>query len=227
MGPSIFRAAWLVARKDLAIELRTRTAFISSVVFSMLGLAIFYFAWSPTAVAPANLAPGVVWVVFTLAAILAVQRSFTVEQAERAGDALLVAPIDREAIYLGKAIANVVFVGAIQLVTVPVAALFYGLPFGDTVPTMLGIGVLATIGLVSVGTLFASMAVNSRMAELLLPLLSLPFFLPVVMAAGQSTQRLIAGRPLSESIGWLKLLVAFDLVFLVVCTLAFPYTLEE
>ena len=92
---------------------------------------------------------------------------------------------------------------------------------------MLGIGVLATIGLVSVGTLFASMAVNSRMAELLLPLLSLPFFLPVVMAAGQSTQRLIAGRPLSESIGWLKLLVAFDLVFLVVCTLAFPYTLEE
>jgi heme exporter protein B len=227
MAPSLFAAAWIVARKDLAIELRTRTAFVSSVVFSMMGLAIFYFAWSPTAVSSADLAPGVVWVVFTLSAILAVQRSFGIEQVERAGDALLVSPIERESIYLGKAIANVIFVGAIQLVTIPVAALFYGLPFAATVPFMLGVGVLATVGLVSVGTLFASMAVNTRMAELLLPLLSLPFFLPIVMAAGQSTQRVVAGRPIAEAMGWLKLLVAFDLVFLVACTLAFPYTLEE
>lgn len=227
MGPSLLSAAWIVARKDLTIELRTRTAFISSVVFSMLGLAVFYFAWSPTAVSSSDLAPGVIWVVFTLSAILAVQRSFSIEQVERAGDGLLVAPIDREAIYLGKAFANVIFVGGIQLVTIPVAALFYGLPFAATVPMMLGIGALATVGLVLVGTLFASMAVNTRMAELLVPLLSLPFFLPIVMAAGQSTQRLVAGRPLAESMGWLKLLIAFDLVFLVACTLAFPYTLEE
>jgi heme exporter protein B len=226
MRPSLARATWIVARKDLLIEWRTRTAFISAVVFSMLGLAVFYFAWSPAAVSPADLAPGVVWVVFTLAAILAVQRSFSIEMVERAGDGLLVSPVDREAIYLGKAIANIIFVGAIQLVTVPVAALFYGLPFGAVVPVMLGIGALATVGLVAVGTLFASMAVNTRMAELLLPLLSLPFFLPIVMAAGQSTQRLVAGRPMSESISWLKMLVAFDLVFLVACTLAFPYTIE-
>ena len=227
MRPSLPAAAWIVAKKDLVIELRTRTAFISAVVFSMLGLAIFYFAWSPTAVSAADLAPGVVWVVFTLSAILAVQRSFSIEQVEKAGDGLLVSPVEREAIYLGKAVANVIFVGAIQLVTVPVAALFYGLPFGETVPVMLGIGALATIGLVSVGTLFASMAVNTRMAELLLPLLSLPFFMPIVMAAGQSTQKLVAGRPMSESIAWLKMLIAFDLVFIVACTLAFPYTLEE
>ena len=225
--PSLMRAALIVAQKDLLIELRTRTAFISAVVFSMLGLAIFYFAWSPTAVSAADLAPGVVWVVFTLSAILAVQRSFSIEQVERAGEGLLVSPIDREAIYLGKAAANVIFVGAIQLVTVPVAALFYGLPFGETVPIMLGIGGLATIGLVAVGTLFASMAVNTRMAELLLPLLSLPFFLPIVMAAGQSTQKLIAGRPMAESSAFLKMLIAFDLVFVVACTLAFPYTIEE
>jgi heme exporter protein B len=227
MRPSMFGAAWTIARKDLLIELRTKTAFMSAVMFSIIGLAIFYFAWSPTSVAASNLVPGVVWVVFTMSAILAVQRSFSIEQADRAGDGLLVSPVDREAIYLGKAIANVIFVGAIQLVTVPVAALFYGLPFGDTVPVMLGIGALATIGLVAVGTLFASMAVNTRMAELLLPLLSLPFFLPIVMAAGQSTQRLIANRPLSESIAWIKMLVAFDLVFVVACTLAFPYTIEE
>ena len=226
-GPSLVRAALIVARKDLLIELRTKTAFMSAAMFSIIGLAIFYFAWSPTAVSAANLAPGVVWVVFTLSAILAVQRSFSVEQVERAGDGLLVSPIDREAIYLGKALANVIFVGAIQLVTVPVAALFYGLPFGEVVPVMLGIGALATVGLVAVGTLFASMAVNTRMAELLLPLLSLPFFLPIVMAAGQATQRVVAGRPASEWMAWLEMLVAFDLVIVFACTLAFPFTIEE
>src|SRR4051812_5540465 len=220
-------AAWLVARKDLTIELRTRTAFVSATVFSMIGLAIFYFAWSASSVSANDLAPGVIWVVFTLSGILAVQRSFSVELPDRAGDGLLVSPIERESIYLGKAIANVIFVGATQLVAIPVAALFYNLPFGDTVPLLLAIAALATVGLVAVGTLFASMAVNTRMAELLLPLLSLPFFLPIVMAAGQSTSRLLNGRPLSEALVWLKMLVAFDLVFLVACTLVFPYTFEE
>jgi heme exporter protein B len=226
-APSIVGSAWLIARKDLTIEFRTRTAFLSSVVFSMLGLAIFYFAWSPSAVAAVDVASGVIWVIFTFSGILAVQRSFSVEQPDRAGDGLLMSPIDREAIYLGKALANVIFIGALQLVTIPVATLFYNLPFGQSIPVLLGVALLATIGLVSVGTLFASMAVNTRMAELLLPTLSLPFFLPIVMAAAQSSNRLLAGRPIGESMVWLKLLVAFDIVFFVACTLAFPYTLEE
>jgi heme exporter protein B len=227
MTPSLAAASWLVARKDLLIELRTRTAFLSSVVFSMLGLAIFYFAWSPSAVSSADLAPGVIWVIFTLSGIIAVQRSFSVEQPERAGDGLLVSPIDREAIYLGKAIANVIFIGAVQLIAIPVAVLFYNLAFGKVVVILFGIAALATIGVVAVGTLFASMAVNTRMAELLLPMLSLPFFMPVVMAAATSTSRLIAGRPYAESAAWIKLLIAFDIVFFTACTLAFPHTLEE
>jgi heme exporter protein B len=227
MTPSIGAASWLVARKDLLIELRTRTAFLSTAVFSMLGLAIFYFAWSPSAVAAVDLAPGVIWVIFTLSGIIAVQRSFSVEQPERAGDGLLVSPIDREAIYLGKAIANIIFVGAVQLIAIPVAVLFYDLPFGRSVPLLLAICALSTIGLVAVGTLFASMAVNTRMAELLLPMLSLPFFMPIVMAAAASSSRLLAGRPLTESASWIKLLIAFDIVFFTACTLMFPYTLEE
>jgi heme exporter protein B len=225
--PSIGTAAWLVARKDLLIELRTRTAFLSSVVFSMLGLAIFYFAWSPSAVSSVDLAPGVIWVIFTLSGIIAVQRSFGVEQPERAGDGLLVSPIDREAIYLGKAIANMFFIGAVEAIAIPVAVLFYNLPFGESVPLLFAIAALATVGLVSVGTLFASMAINTRMAELLLPMLSLPFFMPIVMAAATVTSRVLAGRPMSESAPWIKLLIAFDVVFLTACTLAFPYTLEE
>lgn len=226
MVPSLAAASWLVARKDLTIELRTRTAFLSSVVFAVLGLAVFYFAWSSSAIAAIDLAPGVVWVIFIFSSILAVQRSFGVEQPERALDGLLISPIGREAIYLGKAIANMCFVGVIQLVAIPAAVLFYNLP-SRALPVLFAIAALATIGLVAVGTLFASMAVNTQLAELLLPMLSLPFFMPIIIAAGMTTQRLLAGRPFSESLPWLKMLIAFDLVFLTACTLAFPYTLEE
>jgi heme exporter protein B len=226
-SPGILRAAWCVARKDLAIELRTRSAFLSVVVFTLLGLVIFFFAWDPTAVSPLDLAPGVLWVTFTFAGLLGLHRSFGVEVQDRALDGLLVAPIDREAIFLGKAIANVIFVSAVLLIAVPSVALFYNLPLVRTVSALGFIAFLAAIGLVAIGTLFSSMAVNTRMAELLLPMLSLPFFVPIVLSSAQASTRMLAGRPFDEVLPWLKILIAFDIVFAVACTVAFPYTLEE
>ncbi len=225
--PGMLRAAWLVARKDLAIEFRTRTAFFSALVFALLGITIFYFAWDATAVAAIDLAPGVLWVIFTFSGLLGLQRSFGVEQADRAMDALLASPIEREAIYLGKALANVLFVAGVQLVALPAVALFYNLPMGGIALPLAGLALLAAIGIVAVGTLFSAMAVNTRLAELLLPMLSLPFFLPIVMSAAQTTARLLAGRPAAEAWPWLRILLAYDLVFVVACTLAFPYTVEE
>ena len=224
---SVVAAALLLARKDLAIEFRTRTAFFSAVVFALLGIVIFYFAWDPTAVAAIDLAPGVLWVIFTFAGLLGLHRSFGVEMADRAIDGLLGAPIPREAIYLGKALANLVFVGAVEAITIPAVALFYNMPFGGQGLAITAIALLASIGLVAVGTLFAAMAVNTRLAELLLPMLSLPFFVPVVMPAAQATARLLAGRPVAEVASWLRILVAFDIVFVTACMLAFPFTLEE
>ncbi len=225
--PGVLTAAWLVARKDLAIEFRTRTAFFSAVVFALLGLTIFYFAWDATAVAAIDLAPGVLWVIFTFSGLLGLQRSFGVEQADRAMDALLAAPVDREAIYAGKAIANFLFVAGIQAITLPALALFYNVPLGRVWLPLAGIALLAAVGIVAVGTLFSAMAVNTRLAELLLPMLSLPFFVPIVTAAAQTTARLLAGRPASEAWPWLRILLGFDLVFMVACALAFPYTLDE
>jgi heme exporter protein B len=227
LPPGMLRAAWLVVRKDLAIEFRTRTAFFSALVFALLGLTIFYFAWDATAVAAVDLAPGVLWVIFTFSGLLGLQRSFGVEQADRAMDALLGAPVERESIYLGKAFANVLFVGGIQAVALPAVGLFYNVPLGAIALPLAGLALLAAIGVVSVGTLFSSMAVNTRLAELLLPMLSLPFFLPIVIAAAQTTSRLLAGRPAAEAWPWLRILIAFDIVFVVGCTLAFPYTVEE
>jgi heme exporter protein B len=225
--PGTLRAAWLVARKDLAIEFRTRTAFFSAMVFALLGITIFYFAWDATAVAAIDLAPGVLWVIFTFSGLLGLQRSFGVEQADRAMDALLAAPVEREAIYLGKAFANFVFVAGVQAITLPALALFYNVPLSDVWLPLVGIALLAAIGLVAVGTLFSAMAVNTRLAELLLPMLSLPFFVPIVIAAAQTTARLLAGRPAAEAWPWLRILLGFDLVFVIACAIAFPYTLDE
>ncbi|HEU4632212.1 MAG TPA: heme exporter protein CcmB, partial [Gemmatimonadaceae bacterium] len=110
---------------------------------------------------------------------------------------------------------------------IPSVALFYNLPLGGVWPALAAIAVAAAVGLVSVGTLFSAMTTNTRLAELLLPMLALPFFVPVVMPAAQVTARLLTGRPVAEAWPWLRILLGFDLVFLVACTLAFPFTLED
>ena len=223
----ILLLAWVIARKDLAIEFRTRSAFLSAVVFSLLGLVIFYYAWDPTAVTATDLAPGVLWVIFTFSGLLGLHRSFGVEMEDHAIDGLLASPVSREAIFLGKATANLIFVVAIQAIAIPALAVFYNLPLGGVAVPLVAIAILAAIGLVAVGTLFSAMAVNTRLAELLLPMLALPFFVPIVTAAAQATAKLLSGRPVIEASPWLKLLVAFDLVFVVACTLAYPFTVED
>ncbi len=223
----ILRDAWLIARKDMSIEFRTRSAFLSAVVFSLLGIVIFYFAWDATAVSAIDLAPGVLWVIFTFSGLLGMHRSFGVEQPERAIDGLLASPVARESIFLGKAIASLAFVIAVQAVAIPAVALFYNLPMGRVAAPLAMVALLAAIGLVAVGTLFSAMAVNTRLAELLLPMLALPFFVPIVIPAAQATAKLMSGRPVGDALAWLKLLVAFDIVFVVACTLAYPFTLEE
>lgn len=200
---------------------------MSSVVFALLGIVIFNFAWDPTAVAAIDLAPGVLWVIFTFAGLLGLHRSFAVEQAEHAMDGLLASPIGRESIFIGKALANLVFVLAVQAIAIPAVALFYNLPLDRGMLAIVGIAVLAAIGLVAVGTLFSAMAVNTRLAELLLPMLALPFFVPIVIPAAQATAKLLAGRPPSEALTWLKLLLAFDIVFVAGCVVLFPFMFEE
>jgi heme exporter protein B len=225
--PGTLAAAWLVARKDLAIEYRTRTAFLSSLVFATLALAIFYFTWDESVITAADRAPGVLWVVLTFSALLGFQRSFGIEEHDRGIDALLASPIARESLYLGKAIGNLLFLSAVQLLAIPALMLFYNLPGGQPMLLVAGIAFLAMIGIVAVGTLFSAMAVNTRLAELLLPMLSLPFFVPILLCAAQSANLVLAQRPIGEAWPWLKILIAFDIVFMVACTLAFPLTLEE
>ncbi|MEI6739264.1 MAG: heme exporter protein CcmB [Gemmatimonadaceae bacterium] len=225
--PGFLADSWRIARKDLLIEFRTRSAFLAAAVFAVLSVAIFRFTWDATAVPAIDLAPPVLWVIFTFSGLLGLNRSFGVELADRAMDAMLASPMSREAVFAGKALANLVFVALVQALTIPAIALFFDLPAGAWWWSVVGVAVLAMIGLTAVGTLFAAVASNTRLAEMLLPMLALPFFVPVVIPAAQATALLLAGRPVSDVASWIKMLVAFDLVFVAACTVAFPYTLDE
>jgi heme exporter protein B len=221
------RLALAIAAKDIRAELRSRTALLSALVFAALVLVVFNFARDPTALSPTDLAPSVLWVTFALAAMLAMNRAFTVERENSALDGLLLAPLPREALFLGKLIGNLAFVGTVELVTLPLFTLFFNVSLWPALPGVLGVTALATIGFVAVGTIFGAMAVRTRFAELMLPVLLLPFMVPPLIGAVQVTSRLLAARPLSEMWGWLRLLALYDVVFVTLCTLAFSAVVDE
>ncbi len=222
-----WRAAFALAGKDIRIEWRTKTAFASSMVFTVLVLAVFYFMRDPSVVTLVDIAPGALWVTITFAAMLGLNRAFLLEQENRSLDGILLTPVPRIAIFVGKLLGNLAFVFVVELVSLPLFVLFYDLPIGRQVPALAMVMILATVAFVTVGTLLSSMVVRTRFAELMLPVLLLPFLVPPVVGAVQLTARILAFRPLSELTGWLKLLVSFDVVFLVLCLLLFEATLDE
>lgn len=224
---SLPREAALLAAKDLRLEFRSRTAFLSALVFAVLVLAIFNFARDPTAVSAIDLAPGVLWVTFTFAALLGMNRAFALERENRTLDGLLMAPASRTALFLGKVLANLAFVALVETVALPLFALFFGADLRPALGALAGVIVLATIGFVMLGTLLSAIAVSTRFAELLLPILSLPLLVPPVIAAVQLTARLLAQRPAAELLPWLRLLIAYDVVVAVIALLTFEYTLDE
>jgi len=223
----MLRQAWLIASKDLRLEFRSRTAFLSSLVFTALVLAIFNFARDPTVLSGADLAPGILWITFSFAGLLGLNRAFALERENRTIDGLLLAPVDRHALYLGKAIANLVFVGTVEAVALPLFALFFNVPLVPVLGPLLGVMALATVGFVALGTLLSAIAVNTRFAELLLPVLMLPFLVPPITGAVQMTARVFAGRPIAELSAWLKLLVGYDIVVVLAAFLVFEFTLDE
>ncbi len=226
-SPDLLRHAWIVAAKDLAVEFRARTGILSAVVFVVLVLMVFNFGRDPTAVSNLVLAPSILWVTFTFAAILALNRAFQLELENQALDGLLLSPISRSSIYLGKLLANLLFVAAVEAAGVPLVALFFNVDMWVHITPLALIITLTTIGFVAVGTLFSAMTVRTRFAELLLPVVLLPFMIPPLAWAALATTHVFAGRPLSEVRDWLKMLAVYDVVFVVLALLLFPSTVNE
>ena len=194
---------------------------------AILVLAVLFFSRDPTAVASRDIAPGALWVTFTFAAMLGLNRAFFLEREQRALDAVLLTGIPRSAIFWGKFLGNLAFVGAIEAVSLPLFVLFYDIVIWPYLSSLVLVIAMATIAFVAIGTILSAMAVRTRYAELMLPLLLLPFLVPPLVGGVQLTARLLDGRPLSDLAGWLRLIGAFDLAFVTLAVLLFGVVLDE
>ncbi|MBM4187898.1 MAG: cytochrome C biogenesis protein [Gemmatimonadetes bacterium] len=224
---SFLSAAWGVAAKDIRVELASRTAITTAAAFGVLTLVVLNFARDPTVVSLATIAPGALWVTAAFAGIVALNRSFSMELEQGGLDALLLAPVGRGAIYLGKYLANLAFVVVVDLIVLPVFVLFFNVAPTPALVGILGLLVLAAAGYVAVGTVLAAMTVRTRFAELMLPVLLLVFMVPPMLVGVQATTRLLGGRPMGEIVGWFWFLILYDVVFITLGLMLFPATVDE
>ncbi|MDB5081379.1 MAG: hypothetical protein JWP00_3303 [Chloroflexi bacterium] len=223
--PAYLRVAWEVYRKDVRTELRTKEIFSAMSIFSLLVVMVFVFALPGKLKEAGDVAPGLLWIAFTFAGVLGLNRSFINEKDRGSLEGLLLVPTDRSAIFYGKALGNFTFIIIVELLLAPIFSLLFN--FSVLRLELLPVLLLGTIGFAEIGTLFAAMAVNTRAREVLLPVLFFPIMLPVIIAASQSTAAILANRPFEEINSALGLMIFFDLIFLVVPALLFELVLEE
>ncbi|HLZ59884.1 MAG TPA: heme exporter protein CcmB [Ktedonosporobacter sp.] len=214
---------WAILWKDVRCELRNKQAWTSMGLFALLVLVIFNFAFDLRVDNKVAVAPGALWVAFIFASLLGLGRTIAIEREQGPMDRLLLCPVDRRAIYLAKLLGNVLFIGVVEIVALPVFAALFDVPLG--VGALLPIVLFGTLGIATIGTLFSAIAAATRARELLLPLLVFPLIVPVVIAAVRATGDLLA--PALNEPPWLGLIIAFDVIFLSVSTLLFQYVIEE
>jgi heme exporter protein B len=211
---AFLRQMWVITRKDLRAELRTKEAINASLAFSLVILVLFSFAFDPTEKETVSMSGGLLWIVFAFAGTLVLNRSFAREVPNDCLDALVAAPVSGAALFMGKALANFVLVLAVELVSLPVFGIFYNVHWTTHFWSLMLVLVLGTWGLTVIGTIFSALTVNIRLRELMAPLLVYPMLIPCLMSAMQLSMDLISGKPLGgENQIWLRLLVAFDVIF--------------
>ena len=223
--PTFFHQVWAIIAKDLAAELHTREIFSAMFVFAVLTLLIFSFALDLRGALARAAAPGVLWATIAFAGTLGLNRSMAREQQTGGIEGLLLAPVDRTALFFGKALGNLALMLAVELVLIPLAMVLFDVAFlrGGVLLTML----LGTLGYATLGTLLAAIAVNTRAREVMLPILLLPLLVPLLIAAVQATNGLLEGATWAGIGGWGQILVVYNLLIVAVAMLTFGYVIEE
>lgn len=212
--------------KDVVSEMRTKETISSMLIFSLLIPVIFGFAFDPDNQTIQKVFPGVLWVVIAFSGILGLNRAFQSEKTNDCIAGLMLVTVDRGVIYLGKLISNLIFMLIVELITIPVLFILFDYKMQGSPLSLLLVVLLGTWGFIAVGTFLASLAVNTRNSEILLPVILFPLLVPLLIAAVQATGAIINGDSLSAWSNWVGLLVAFDLIFTVVAWLLFDYVLE-
>jgi heme exporter protein B len=218
---SIFAIVW----KDLATELRSRELLSAMLVFALLVILIFNFALELEPKARLGVTSGVLWATFAFAGTLGLNRSMATEKDRGCLDGLLLAPVDRSAIFFGKAIGNLVFMLVVEAIVLPLYSALYSVNLFH--PGLLVVILLGSVGYVAVGTLLASMAVQTRTRDVLLPILLFPVVIPVLVAAVKASTGFLQGWPMADIWPNLNLLIVYDIIFIAVAYMVFDYVVEE
>jgi heme exporter protein B len=221
---SFWRKVIAITWKDALSEMRTREIVFSVLVFTLLVIVIFNFAFGATQETMALVAPGILWVTFAFAGVLSLNRSFILEKEEGCLEGLMVCPVSREVIYVGKMLGSLLFMLIIEAIALPIFAFLFNLVLSLQ---LVAITVLATVGFVAVGTLFSALAVNTRAREMVLPILFLPIIVPIIICAVKASGLALSGEPWGGLSSWLQIIGAFDAIFLVVSFLIFAFVIEE
>lgn len=219
-----FRA---VVRKDLLLELRTRQRFVTMGGFAVLVGVLFNYAMDRSVVAPQDMAGGLIWMTLVFAGIMGVGRTFELESEDGAFQGVLLSPIPRDALYLGKVTSNFILVLAVVLLVLAVFGLFFQLDYGNEPLALLGLLALGTLGFVALATLFGAISTGTTLGETLLPILVFPLLIPMVVYGVTGTSRLLAGRPVTEVAGSLRMLGAFALLALAAGATLFRFVVED
>jgi heme exporter protein B len=224
---NLLRASWLVFQKDLRIELRTGEILITTGFFALLVAVMSSLSFYLDDVTSRRVAPGVLWISIAFSGVLAMGRSWARERDHDVMRGLLLSPLPRAAIFLGKTLGVFAFLTLVELLLVPIVAVLYRLDLGHVWLPVLTLVAMGTVGFSAAGTLFAAMGVRTRTKELVLSVVLFPLVSPALLAGVVATREVLAGASLSEIVSWLRILFAFDLVFVVMGALLFgPLTSE-
>jgi heme exporter protein B len=222
------RDVWTVTRKDLLIETRTREIVLTTMFFALACVLVFAFGFVREGRPVQDAAAGILWIAIAFSGTLALGRAFERERQGETLRALLLAPIDRPALYLGKLLGILILLAAVELLVVPMVALMFQAPLFDYPLLMLGLLAAGTVGFAAVGTLFAAMLVRARSRDVMLPVLLYPITIPVIIAGVRGTAALLqpeADQPMARM--WLSMLVFFDVVFVTISLWTFEPVMTD
>lgn len=216
-----------VLRKDLIVEVRTRERTLAMAGFTVLVGILFNYAIDPTLVPMQDVAAGLLWMTIVFGGMLGLGRTFQIEAEDGAFHGVLMSPAPKDAVYLGKVAANFVLLFAVTLLVLAVFGIFFSLDYGSDPLALMLVMALGILGFVALGTLFSAVSSGTAMGETLLPILLFPLLVPMVIYGASATGRLLAGRPVAEINGPLRMLAAFALVAVFAGAGLFRFVVEE
>jgi heme exporter protein B len=222
-----FQSLSAIVKKDLLHELKSREIVVSMLLFCILTVVVFSFIFEPGSEFKNRVVGGILWMAVTFAGILGLNKSMMSEINGGNFSALMLAPVDRSAIFFGKAISNFFFMVMVEAITIPLFMVLYNVNIFSAGAMPLAVFFLGTYGFAVLGTLFSIISVNTRTREVMLPLLLLPVMVPVILASVQALNIYVMGDDITESYKWLKLLSVFDIIFTVVVFAVFDFIIED